>query len=86
MKLILNKFFLSKKSARNTVAIAYIWSILTFLGGMLEYYRYRRYGFFLRRGTLIPGNDALFTAVAIIAVFIAFFLFAIYLTIMYLFF
>ncbi len=79
MKLILNKFFLSRKSARKTVAIGYIFSIVTFLGAMLVYYEYSKYGYFLSRRTIIPGDDALFTAIALLAVSIAFFLFAIYL-------
>jgi hypothetical protein len=86
MKLTLNKFFLSKRSARNTVAVAYAFSILVFLGGMKIYYEYTKYGYFSTRGMHISGNDALITVVATIAFSVVFFLFAIYATIMYLFF
>jgi len=86
MKLTLNKFFLSKRGARKTVALGYIVSISVFFVGMMSYHEYRKYGNISIRGTLISGNDALITAVATIAVSVVIFLIAIYVTVMYLFF
>jgi hypothetical protein len=86
MKLTVNKFFLSKRGARKTVALSYIFSISVLFFGLMMYREHKEYGYLSIRGTHIYGNDALVTAVATIAVSILIFLFAVYVTVIYLFF
>jgi len=86
VSLVLKKYFLSKKSAKKTIALGYFFSVFSFFIGMMLYEDYKRYGYFRDRGVTVHGNDAFITAIAVMAASVALFLFTIYATAIALFF
>ena len=86
MKVLLSDYFRSKTTAKKTVTLCYAFSSIVFWLGITLYYEYRRYGYITGRGAIVSGNDALITVVATVSLAIVAFLFAVYATVMYLFF